>query len=103
MDTVTRVQTLNDTVCISHRANTLVKGMHPTIPSLAMGKLSRKLVSWTREENILRHYLLGDKIIQNGFKIVVTYSYDYDLLLRQETQKKIARPGSLYNNLKKLI
>ena len=40
---------------------------------------------WSREENILLHYVFGDKIIQNCLKIDATYSYDKDLLLRQET------------------
>ena len=53
---------------------------------------------WTREKDILRHYLFGDKIIQNCLKIDANYYYDNDLLLRQEIQKKIACPGSLYNN-----
>ena len=52
---------------------------------------------WTREENILRHYLFGDKILENCLKIDATHLYDNDLLLRQET-KKIACPGSWYNN-----
>ena len=42
---------------------------------------------WIRGGNSLRHYLFGDKIIQNCLKIDTTHSYDYDLLLRQETQK----------------
>ena len=47
-----------------------------------------------RKENILRHYLFGDKIIQNCLKIDAIHSYDNDLLLSQETQKKIACSGS---------
>ena len=43
-------------------------------------------MSWTREENILRHYLFGDRIIQDCLKIDATYLYDNDLLLKQETQ-----------------
>ena len=31
MDTATQVQTLNKTVCISHSAYTVGKGMNPTI------------------------------------------------------------------------
>ena len=38
-------------------------------------------------ENILHHYLWGDKIIQNSLKIDAPRKYDNDLLLRQETQK----------------
>ena len=34
MDMVTKVQILDKTVCISHSANTLEKGMNPTIPPL---------------------------------------------------------------------
>ena len=43
---------------------------------------------WTREENILRHYLFGDKIIQNCLRIDATHSYDNDLFLREETPQK---------------
>ena len=39
MDTATWVQNLDETVCISHHANTLGKGMNPTILSLNMGKI----------------------------------------------------------------
>ena len=49
---------------------------------------------WTREENISGHYLFREKIIQNCLKIW----YNNDLLLTQETQKKIAFPGSWYIN-----
>ena len=38
MDTVTQVQILNEAVCISHRANTIKKGITPTIFFPAMGK-----------------------------------------------------------------
>ena len=38
MDTVTRVQTLDETDCISHSINTIGKGMNPVIPPPAMGK-----------------------------------------------------------------
>ena len=38
MDTVTQVQILDETVCISHRSNTLGKGMNPIILPPAMGK-----------------------------------------------------------------
>ena len=55
---------------------------------------------WTREENILRHNLFGDKIIENCLKIDVIIWYENDLLERQETQKRIACPGSWYNNNK---
>ena len=43
----------------------------------------------TREENYLCHYLFGDKISQNSLRIDTTHSYDNDLLLRQETQKRL--------------
>ena len=43
---------------------------------------------WTREDNTLRHYLFGDKILQNCLKIDATNYYEDNLLLRQETQKK---------------
>ena len=35
---------------------------------------------WTRDENILRHYLFGDKIIENCLKIDATdlMIYDWD-------------------------
>ena len=38
MDTVTRVQILDETGCISHSINTLGKGMNPIILPPAMGK-----------------------------------------------------------------
>ena len=38
MNMVSRVQILNEAVCISHRGNTLGKGMHPTILSPDMSK-----------------------------------------------------------------
>ena len=38
---------------------------------------------WICEEHILRHYIFGDKIIQNCLKI------DNDLLLRQEIPKRV--------------
>ena len=38
MDTVTRVQILDKTDCISHSTNTLGKGMNPIILPPAMGK-----------------------------------------------------------------
>ena len=47
-----------------------------------------------RGKNILRPYLLGDKIIQNCFRIDATHYYDNDLLLKQETPKKIVCPRS---------
>ena len=54
---------------------------------------------WAWEKNIFRRYLFGDQIIQICLKIDATYWYDNDFLLRQETQKKkIACPGSWYNN-----
>ena len=43
---------------------------------------------WTKEENILCHLLLKDKIFQNCLKIDATHLYDKDLLLWQETKKK---------------
>ena len=38
MDTVTRVQILNKTVCISHSVNSLEKGMNSTILPSVMSK-----------------------------------------------------------------
>ena len=38
MDTVTQVQILDETDCISHSTNTLGKGMNPIILPPAMGK-----------------------------------------------------------------
>ena len=38
MDTVTRVQILDETECISHSTNILGKGMNPIILPPAMGK-----------------------------------------------------------------
>ena len=38
MDTATRVQILDVAVCISYRANTIKKGMNPTIFPQAIGK-----------------------------------------------------------------
>ena len=38
MDTVTRVQILDETDCISHSTNTLGKGMNPIILPPALGK-----------------------------------------------------------------
>ena len=38
MDMVTQVQILDKAVCISYGANTLGKGMHPTILPPATGK-----------------------------------------------------------------
>ncbi len=49
---------------------------------------------WTKEEKIICLYLFEDKIIQNCLKINATYLYDNDLLLKQESQKKIPCPGS---------
>ena len=43
---------------------------------------------WSREENILRHYLFADKIFQNCLQLDTTHLYDNNLLLRQETQKR---------------
>ena len=39
MDTATRVQILDEVVCISQRTNVLEKGMNPTIPSPTIDKL----------------------------------------------------------------
>ena len=39
MNMVTRVQILDKTVCISHSANTLRKGMNPTTPAPTMSKI----------------------------------------------------------------
>ena len=39
MDTAIRVQFLDKTDCISHRTNTLGKGMNPIILPPAMGKI----------------------------------------------------------------
>ena len=50
-------------------------------------------MSWAREEKYLEI-----KIIQKSLNIDTTHSYDNGLLQRQETQKKIACPGSWYNN-----
>ena len=36
-------------------------------------------MAWTREENILRQYLFGDKIIENCLKINAIHKYDNDL------------------------
>ena len=47
----------------------------------------------TREEKYFAS-LFGDKIIENCLKIDANQLYDNDLLLRQETEKKIACPGS---------
>ena len=44
----------------------------------------------SREENILRQNLFGEKIIQNCLKTDETHLYDNDLLLRQKTQKRLA-------------
>ena len=41
-----------------------------------------------RGKNILPHYSLGEKTIQNYLKIEATYLYDNDVFLRQETKKK---------------
>ena len=39
MDTVTQVQILDESDCISHSTNSLGKGMNPIILSPAMGKI----------------------------------------------------------------
>ena len=38
MDTAIRILTLDEAVCISHRVNTIGKGMNSAILSSAMGK-----------------------------------------------------------------
>ena len=38
MDMAAQVQILDETVCISHSANTLEKGMTPSISPSAMGR-----------------------------------------------------------------
>ena len=38
MNMMTPVQILDETGCLTHSANTLCKGMHPTILHPAMGK-----------------------------------------------------------------
>ena len=43
LDTVIRVQNLDDAVCISRKANTLGKGMNPNIVPLVMGKMEGRL------------------------------------------------------------
>ena len=40
----TRVQTLDEADCISHRTNTLGKGMNPSILPPAMGKIEGQTV-----------------------------------------------------------
>ena len=50
---------------------------------------------WTREEKVFcATTYLETKIILNCLKIDATYKYDNGLLLRQETQKRIACPES---------
>ncbi len=39
MDTATRVQILNEAICISHSVNTLGKGMNPIILASTIGKI----------------------------------------------------------------
>ena len=39
METVTQVQILDEAVCILHSANTIGKGMNPTILPPVMGKI----------------------------------------------------------------
>ena len=51
-----------------------------------------------REKNILPHYLFQDKNHSKLSQIDATNYYVNDLLLRQETQKKIACSESWYNN-----
>ena len=43
MDIANWVQILDKAVCISHRANTLEKGMSPTILPLVMGKTAGQI------------------------------------------------------------
>ena len=47
MDSVTRAQILDETICILHSPHTLGKVMDPTILPPAMGKLLGKLGSFT--------------------------------------------------------
>ena len=55
MDTVTRVQLLDEAVCILHSANTLRKGMNPTILLSTIGKKKcRKLSVNSRAGNTHR-------------------------------------------------
>ena len=54
---------------------------------------------WTREEKYFASLLIWR---QNPLKFSqnkCNHLYDNDLLLRQETQKKVACPGSWYNNI----
>ena len=54
--------------------------------------------SSTRVFNLLYLRLDQQKILYTGcLKIDATHQYDNDLLLRLETQKKIACPGNWYN------
>ena len=50
---------------------------------------------WTREEKI---FCVTTYLETKSLKTVSNYQYDNDLFMRQETQKKIACPGSWYNN-----
>ena len=45
MNFATKVQILNEAICISHSANTLEKGMNPTILPPAKGKYLGRLNS----------------------------------------------------------
>ena len=47
MDTVNRVQILDEALCISHTVNTLSKGNNPNILPPAMGNQQDKLNSFT--------------------------------------------------------
>ena len=47
MDTATRVQILDDAVCISHYANIIGKGMNPTNFPQTMGKIVEQTISLT--------------------------------------------------------
>ena len=52
-------------------------------------------IPWRREEKYFVLLLIwSEKIISNCLKIDAIHEYDNDLLLRQETQKKIACSGS---------
>ena len=44
---------------------------------------------WTRKKEYFASLLCGNKIIQNSLQIDATHLYDNDLLLRQETQKRL--------------
>ena len=61
------------------------------------------MLSTREEKTFCTMTYLETKIIENCLKIDTTHLDDKYLLLRQETQKKIACPGSWYNNNKKTL